>query len=81
MRGILWIAAHPEMSLLVVVMGATLIQPANSGKYKFYKKNSDTEVRTSNNLRNLSEHQSQQRVNKTKRTIVSHFLLWTYWKN
>jgi hypothetical protein len=64
MRGILWIAAHPEMSLMVMVMGATLILPVNSGKYKFYNKNSDTEVRTSNNLHNLSSHQSQHRVDK-----------------
>jgi hypothetical protein len=49
MRGILSTDAHPEMSLLVVVMGATLILPANSGKYKFYKKKPGTqkfEVRT-----------------------------------
>jgi hypothetical protein len=37
MRGILWIAAHPEMSLLVMVMGATLILPINSGKFYFKK--------------------------------------------
>jgi hypothetical protein len=36
MHGILWIAAHPEMSLLAMVMGATLILPANSGKYNFF---------------------------------------------
>jgi hypothetical protein len=36
MRGILSIAAHPEMSLLVVVMGATLILPVNSGKNIFF---------------------------------------------